>query len=279
VKKLAQTYGVEDAKFYNMIVSTVFPSKLGKENKAFAPTQEMVMAFLVVCDQYDLNPIMREIYPFIDSNGNLRVIVGIDGWIKHVQRHPDYDGHEFFDHIDQNTQKVFATSCKIWRKGRSRPTEMVEYMVECKRPTEPWEKWPTRMLKHKAFIQCARYAFGMAGVEDEDDFERSITIQPASVEAPRRLSETRSSNVTPAPSTQTSDSAPSSEKAKQEEETQADALLDEDQVKNLWKLGMNGGLAKVDINKLLKDHFGVDKVQSLRQSQYEAAIEKLIGSK
>jgi phage recombination protein Bet len=175
VKKLAQLYGVEDSKFYNMIITTVFPSKL--KDKPFVPTAEMVMAFLIVCEQYDLNPILREIYPFIDSNGNLRVIVGIDGWIKQVQRQPEFDGHEFIDHLDAD-KRVYATTCKIYRTDRTRPGEMTEYLSECKRDTEPWNKWPTRMLKHKAFIQASRYAFGMAGVEDEDDYERSIIVRP-----------------------------------------------------------------------------------------------------
>src|SRR6267154_2918644 len=158
IRKLAGVYGVEDSKFYNMVVTTIFPSKVG--DKAFTPTEAMVMAFLIVCEQYDLNPILREIYPFIDSNGNLRVIVGIDGWIKHVQRMPEFDGHEFIDHLDTE-KKVYATTCRIYRRDRTRASEMTEYLSECKRDTGPWKQWPIRMLKHKAFIQASRYAFGM----------------------------------------------------------------------------------------------------------------------
>jgi phage recombination protein Bet len=281
VRKLAQIYGVEDSKFYNMIVSTVFPSKLGE--KAFVPTEAMVMAFLIVCEQYDLNPILREIYPFIDSNGNLRVIVGIDGWIKHVQRMPQFDGHEFVDHLDSDN-RVFATTCKIYRRDRTRPSEMTEYLSECKRDTQPWTKWPTRMLKHKAFIQASRYAFGMQGVEDEDEYERSITVETIPVEAPRRLSETKGTNALP----------PAAVDKKKDPELQAaepsqpstiatidpgSELLEPAEVQQVWSIGMNRGFAKVEVKKLLQEKFGIDNVTALRKSQLEAALNHLIEAK
>ena len=46
-------------------------------------------------------------------------------------------------------------------------------MAECKRNTDPWRQWPNRMLRHKATIQAARYAFGFSGIADPDEAERS----------------------------------------------------------------------------------------------------------
>lgn len=47
-------------------------------------------------------------------------------------------------------------------------------MGECKRNTQPWQSHPTRMLRHKTLIQCARLAFGFAGIFDQDEAERVI---------------------------------------------------------------------------------------------------------
>ena len=45
---------------------------------------------------------------------------------------------------------------------------MTEYYSECVRSTDPW-KMKHRMLRHKALIQAARYAFGFSGIYDEDE--------------------------------------------------------------------------------------------------------------
>ena len=42
-------------------------------------------------------------------------------------------------------------------------------MEECYRQTDTWKMKPRRMLQHKTAIQCARYAFGLSGIIDEDE--------------------------------------------------------------------------------------------------------------
>ena len=51
-------------------------------------------------------------------------------------------------------------------------------MDECKKESEPWKKWPARMLRHKSLIQCARYAFSLSGIVDPDEAERMIDVTP-----------------------------------------------------------------------------------------------------
>src|SRR5205085_8745151 len=63
-------------------------------------------------------------------------------------------------------------TARSWRQDRDKPMVLTEYLEECQRDTEPWKKWPRRMLRHKALIQCARYAFGFAGIVDPDEAER-----------------------------------------------------------------------------------------------------------
>ncbi|MGQ0416506.1 recombinase RecT, partial [Bacillus sp. HC-TM] len=64
------------------------------------------------------------------------------------------------------------------------PICVTEWMDECRREpfktregreiTGPWQSHPKRMLRHKAMIQCARLAFGFAGIYDNDEAERIV---------------------------------------------------------------------------------------------------------
>src|SRR5580765_7172723 len=71
-----------------------------------------------------------------------------------------------------------TATCIIYRKDRSHPTRITEYLAECTRGTDPWKSHPRRMLRHKALIQCARLAFGFAGIYDHDEGERIIDVTP-----------------------------------------------------------------------------------------------------
>ena len=65
----------------------------------------------------------------------------------------------------------------IYRIDRSKPVVVREYLDEVMRSTSyvtPWDTHPKRMHRHKAEIQCARIAFGFAGIYDEDEAERII---------------------------------------------------------------------------------------------------------
>ena len=131
-----------------------------------------IVAFLAIAKQYNLNPITKEIYAFA-NRGGVQPIVSIDGWIKIINSHPQFNGMEFSDHLaaDGSLQSV---TCRIFRKDRDHPVEVTEYMNECRRSTEPWKQWPSRMLRHKATIQAARYAFGFSGIVDPDEAERNV---------------------------------------------------------------------------------------------------------
>ena len=97
------------------------------------------------------------------------------GWISLVNRQPDFDGVELLDNLDKNGELVSIT-CKIYHKNKRMPTTITEYMAECRRNTDPWVKWPRRMLRHKAYIQCARVAFGFSGIYDKDETDETAPI-------------------------------------------------------------------------------------------------------
>ena len=125
---------------------------------------EQMTALLVVANQHGLNPWTNEIYAF-SNNGGIVPIVGVDGWSRIMNEHPQFDGIEF----DFDDEKC---TCRIYRKDRSKPISVTEYLAECHRSTAPWKSHPKRMLRHKAMIQCARLAFGFTGIYDQDEAER-----------------------------------------------------------------------------------------------------------
>ena len=129
-------------------------------------------ALLVVANQYALNPWTKEIYAFPDKNNGIVPVVGVDGWSRIINSHPQFDGIEF----EQNDE---SCTCIIYRKDRNRPIKVTEWMAECKRNgMGPWQSHPRRMLRHKAMIQCARLAFGYGGIYDQDEAERIVEAAP-----------------------------------------------------------------------------------------------------
>lgn len=131
-----------------------------------------------VCATYGLNPLVKECAAFV-SGGKLSVVVMVDGWYKMVNRRPEFDGVEFDDKFDDKGSLVSIT-CRMFIKGRERPVCVTEYMSECKDPkSSVWQKWPARMLRHKAYIQCARMAFGISEVIDDDEASRITANSPS----------------------------------------------------------------------------------------------------
>lgn len=163
---IAQNQAVALAKQFNIQGD---PEELVQTLKATAfrsnATDAQFNVLMIVANQYGLNPFTKEIYAFPDKNNGITPVVGVDGWARIINSHPQFDGMEF-------TSDAESCTCKIYRKDRNHPTIVTEYLAECKRPTQPWNSHPRRMLRHKAMIQAARLAFGFGGIYDEDEAER-----------------------------------------------------------------------------------------------------------
>jgi phage recombination protein Bet len=157
VTKLASKYEVDSKIFLDTVAKTCFPKNA---------SNEQLFAFLSTCNEYSLNPFLKEIYAFPTRDGGIMPMVSIDGWIKITNSHEAYDGCDFI--YDEDLKWC---ECVIYRKDRTHPTRIREYLIEVKRNTDPWRQSPMRMLRHRAFIQCARVAFGFSGIGDENDKE------------------------------------------------------------------------------------------------------------
>jgi len=161
IVRLAEQCGLSAREYWDTLCATIMPQGV---------TGEQVKAFLQVADRYHLDPFTKEIFAF-PSKGGIQPVVSIDGWLRLANSNPDFDGFEH-DDITDDQGNVVAITCRVYRKDRSHAVTATEYMSECFRKTQPWEQWPLRMLRHKATIQAIRYAFGFAGIVDQDEAER-----------------------------------------------------------------------------------------------------------
>jgi len=173
--EMAGRYGMSERALSDAIMASIMPDP--QKNPW---DQNDFRAFVVIANEYELNPFTKEIYAYAKRGGGIQNIVGIDGWCKILNRQDAFDGIEF-EYEEDETGKLISVTSVIYRKDRARPVRTPEYFDECFRPTEPWKTMPRRMLRHKALMQGARYAFGISGVMDE---EEGRTAAEAATEIP-----------------------------------------------------------------------------------------------
>lgn len=163
---MAAKFNMERAAFVQALKETAVPANI---------TDGQFAAFLMVAKEHNLNPLTREIYAF-PAQGGIRPIVSIDGWMKIINNHKQYDGMKSTDNLDK-AGNLMSITIQIFRKDREHSIEVTEYMKECMRNTQPWKQWPARMLRHKAMIQAARIAFSFSGMEDQDEYDRGDHVE------------------------------------------------------------------------------------------------------
>lgn len=172
--KIAERYSVEPKQLWEALKKTAF--------RNVEVNTEQMLSLMIVADQYNLNPFTKEIYAFPDKGGGIVPVVGIDGWSRIINEHPQFDGMNF-------VQDEESCTCTIFRKDRSHPISVTEWMDECKQENKaPWRSHPRRLLRHKSMIQCSRIAFGFAGIHDPDEADRIVEakLQPEPQPEPRQ---------------------------------------------------------------------------------------------
>lgn len=147
-------------------------------------TNEELLALLSVCNTYGLDPFSRQVYAFRGQNGAVQPLISVDGWLAILNRQPEFDGmtENWSDNLVSLGGVPVPEWCEItiFRKDRSHPVIHREYAQEAFMQTSPWKKYPRRMLKHRATVQCIRYAFGISGALDEESAKEADDFQSAS---------------------------------------------------------------------------------------------------
>lgn len=170
----------QSEELYSVLKATAFKGDV---------SDAQLSALLIVANQYGLNPWTKEIYAFPDKKNGIIPVVSVDGWARIINSNPAFDGMDFRFSDEMVTMDGAGspapawTECVIYRKDRSHPTVIREYLDEVyKVPFKnaekgyvvagPWQTHPKRFSRHKAMIQCARMAFGFGGIYDDDEAAR-----------------------------------------------------------------------------------------------------------
>ena len=125
---------------------------------------------LLSAKQHNLNPLNREIFMLAsDSEALTLIVVGVDGWSKIMNSHPQFSGMQFHESAEISGGIPIWMECEIYRHDRVVPLKVREYFEEARSDHMAWITHPRRMLRHKCMVQCARIAFGLGGIYDSDE--------------------------------------------------------------------------------------------------------------
>lgn len=192
IARIAGRFSVDPDKLMTTLKLTAFRQRADDRGNVREPTNEEMMALLILADQYKLNPFTRELFAYFDPKSKAIIpVVSVDGWIRIINEQPSLRSMSFT--YSPETVKHKNKTCHEWmevefvRADRDKPIVIREYFAEVVREVSfatPWDSHPNRMHRHKTIIQGARVAFGFGGIYDEDEASRiiegSATIVPNS---------------------------------------------------------------------------------------------------
>jgi hypothetical protein len=118
---------------------------------------EMFMGMSMI-SRFGLDPIAKEVY-VTRSKGKVMWVVGIDGWIKVLNRVEDFDGFEQSEEWDEKGN-LLCVETRIYTTKRSRPTMYRGYAKEYMRmggivaEKMPWHMLKVFSLRHAARLFC-----------------------------------------------------------------------------------------------------------------------------
>jgi phage recombination protein Bet len=140
-------------------------------------TQADIDRQLLLAERLGLDTLNNEIYateisPDSAKKARIVFVVGVDGWSKIINSHPQFDGMKFVESAPGDDELPLYFECTIFRKDRKVATSVREYMYESHTGQGAWLTHPRRMLRHKAMVQCARICFGLSGIYEPDEASR-----------------------------------------------------------------------------------------------------------
>ena len=152
-------------------------------------TDAEMFAGMSMIARFGLDPIAREVYVTRTSKG-LVTIIGIDGWIKVLNRTEGYDGFEQSEEWDE-AGNLKCVETRIYTKERSRPTTYRGYAKEYTRmagvvaQNMPWHMLRLFSLRHAARLftpiggsvvteEEARWMDAYAATPEEDRTRKNV---------------------------------------------------------------------------------------------------------
>ncbi|MEY2875900.1 MAG: phage recombination protein Bet [Pseudomonadota bacterium] len=142
--------------------------------------------FMLAARSTGLSLFGGEVYPAVREDGGLDAVVSLDGWVKLVNRHPEFQGVTFAYSPDRVASSMDThrphewVECAITKRGVPMPFVAREYFDEVNQRRGVWLTHPIRATRNAALVQAARYAFGLSGVgaAEESGIHPAAPAQP-----------------------------------------------------------------------------------------------------
>ena len=117
-----------------------------------------ILTLLRMMQSLHLDPLCDEIGFTQYDDGQWQVFITIEGCSKLLNQHPQFNGLVFTQADTLIDGVPEWMECTIYRKDRTVPTTVREYLTEVRGENPIWQKMPRRMLRHRALQQCVRLA-------------------------------------------------------------------------------------------------------------------------
>lgn len=160
------------------------------QNTVAKGTNKIELAYFInVCKSVGLNPFNKEIWCYKDKRGNLLVFAGRDGFLAKAQKNLSYAGIRSSEVCQNDLIELDIPNGKINHKinpKEDRGEIIGAYAIVFRKAGEPtiewadfltynkgyntWSSHPAEMIKKVAESHALKKAFGISGLQIEEDF-------------------------------------------------------------------------------------------------------------
>jgi len=175
VGRAAAFLGTEPSKVFNLLRGA-WPTGKGEPPLS----NEELTSGLALVARYELDPLAREVY-VTRHKGKLMTVIGVDGWVRVLDRTPHYDGFDVeFAWKDEAETEVKWIETTIYSKTREHPTKYRAFAAEYSRLSGFVAKSiPIHMLRIFSLRHAVRLFTPISGATSEDEARWMINNQPA----------------------------------------------------------------------------------------------------
>jgi hypothetical protein len=119
------------------------------------------LSLLRLIQSYGLDPFLEEVDLVQYEDQSWQAVITTQGYARLINACPQFKGI-YYTYSEPDTNGVADwIECAIYRTDRDGPITAREYYVEAKRDGAVWQRMPRRMLRNRAFQQCAKLALGI----------------------------------------------------------------------------------------------------------------------
>ena len=119
------------------------------------------LALLRLMHKYELDPFLEEVDLVQYEDQSWQAVITTQGYARLMNACPQFKGIAYSYSGSSNDAITDWIECSIYRADRDSPITVREYYLETRRDSVAWQRMPRRMLRNRAFQQCAKMALGI----------------------------------------------------------------------------------------------------------------------